>query len=69
METLLKGVKETKIGVDQKLGQQLNAKEKLLDKRQEQVTLHQQYLALVNKLQELLKKNDILSQKMEMSQK
>ena len=62
---LLGGVKEAKAGVEVKLGQQERQREELMRRKQELVGQHQQYYALLNRIQELIKKNQALSDKME----
>ena len=62
---LLGGVREAKTGVEVKLGQQERQREELMRRKQELVTQQQQYYALLNRIQELIKKNQALSDKME----
>lgn len=65
MNDILKGVKEAKANVELKLSQQKKIWEELMRRKQELVTQHQQYFALVNKIQDLIKKNQSLSDKMD----
>ena len=62
---MLGGVREAKAGVEVKLGQQERQREELMRRKQELVGQHQQYYALLNRIQELIKKNQALSDKME----
>ena len=62
---MLGGVREAKAGVEVKLGQQERQREELMRRKQELVSQHQQYYALLNRIQELIKKNQALSDKME----
>ena len=62
---LLGGVKEAKASVEVKLGQQEKLREELMRRKQELVRQQQQYYALLNRIQELIKKNQTLSDKME----
>ena len=61
---ILKGVKDAKSAAELKLSQQEKVKEELMRKKTELVSQQQQYYALVNRVQELIKKNQILSLKM-----
>lgn len=65
LSDLLAGVREAKAGVEVKLGQQERQREELMRRKQELVSQHQQYYALLNRIQELIKKNQALSDKME----
>ena len=65
MNDILKGVKEAKANVELKLSQQKKIWEELMRRKQELVTQHQQYFALANKIQDLIKKNQSLSDKMD----
>ena len=65
LNDILKGVKEAKANVELKLSQQKKIWEELMGRKQELVTQHQQYFALVNKIQDLIKKNQSLSDKMD----
>ena len=65
MNDILKGVKEAKANVELKLSQQKKIWEELMRRKQELVTQHQHYFALVNKIQDLIKKNQSLSDKMD----
>lgn len=65
LNDILKGVKEAKANVELKLSQQKKIWEELMRRKQELVTQHQQYFALVNKIQDLIKKNQSLSDKMD----
>ena len=58
-------MKEAKANVELKLSQQKKIWEELMRRKQELVTQHQQYFALVNKIQDLIKKNQSLSDKMD----
>ena len=62
---LLGGVREAKAGVEVKLGQQERQREELMRRKQELVSQQQQYYALLNRIQELIKKNQALTDKME----
>ena len=62
---LLSGVKEAKASVEVKLGQQEKLREELMRRKQELVRQQQQYYALLNRIQELIRKNQTLSDKME----
>ena len=62
---LLGGVKEAKASVEVKLGQQEKLREELMRRKQELVRQQQQYYALLNRIQELIRKNQTLSDKME----
>ena len=62
---LLGGVREAKAGVEVKLGQQERQREELMRRKQELVTQQQQYYALLNRIQELIKKNQALTDKMD----
>ena len=62
---LLGGVREAKAGVEVKLGQQERQREELMKRKQELVSQQQQYYSLLNRIQELIKKNQLLSDKME----
>ena len=62
---LLAGVKEARAGVEVKLGHQERLREELMKRKQELVSQQQQYYALLNRIQELIKKNQVLSDKME----
>ena len=57
--------KEAKANVDGKLSQQQEVKKEMLSKRQDQVIIQQQYLALINKIQETVRKNELLIRKRE----
>ena len=65
LESLFKGVKDARANVDVKLAQQQEVKKEMLSKRQEQVIIQQQYLALINKIQETVRKNELLIKKRE----
>ena len=65
LESLFKGVKDARANVDVKLAQQQEVKKEMLTKRQEQVIIQQQYLALINKIQETVRKNELLIKKRE----
>ena len=65
LEGLLKGVNDAAANVEHKLATQLKLKNQMLSKRQEQVAVQQQYFALINKIQENIRKNEILNQKMQ----
>ena len=65
LESLFIGVKDTRANVDVKLAQQQEVKKEMLSKRQEQVIIQQQYLALINKIQETVRKNELLIKKRE----
>ena len=65
LNDILKGVKEAKANVELKLSQQKKIWEELMGRKQELVTQHQHYFALVNKIQDLIKKNQSLSDKMD----
>ena len=65
LNDILKGVKEAKANVELKLSQQKKIWEELMRRKQELVTQHQQYFALANKIQDLIKKNQSLSDKMD----
>ena len=65
LNDILKGVKETKAIVEAKFSQQRKLWEEKMKVKQDLVTQQQQYYALVNKVQDLLKKNQALSDKME----
>ena len=65
LESLFKGVKDARANVEVKLAQQQEVKKEMLSKRQEQVIIQQQYLALINKIQETVRKNELLIKKRE----
>lgn len=56
---------DAKKAVEKKLSDQINTKQELLSKRQDQVSQQQLYLSLVNKLQESVRKNEALNKTME----
>ena len=62
---LLGGVKEAKASVEVKLGQQERLREELMRRKAELVSQQQQYYAMLNRIQELIRKNQLLSDKME----
>ena len=63
------GVGDAKKAVEKKLSDQINTKQELLSKRQDQVSQQQLYLSLVNKLQESVRKNEALNKTMEKLEK
>ena len=65
MTDILNGVKEARTNVEEKMSQQRKVWEELMKKKQELVTQQQHYYALLNKIQELIKKNQTLSDKMD----
>ena len=65
LSELLGGVREAKAGVEVKLGQQERQREELMRRKQELISQQQQYYALLNRIEELIKKNQALSDKME----
>ena len=64
LESLLRGVRDAKTSVDQKLTQQEEEKQELIKKRQDQIHLQQQYFTLLNKLNDSVKKNETLNMKL-----
>ena len=60
---------DAKKAVEKKLSDQINTKQELLSKRQDQVSQQQLYLSLVNKLQESVRKNEALNKTMEKLEK
>ena len=65
MNDILKGVKDAKAIVETKLSKQMKVWEEKMKVKQDLVTQQQQYYALVNKVEELLKKNQTLSERMD----
>ena len=65
MNDILKGVKDAKTIVETKLSKQMKVWEEKMKVKQDLVTQQQQYYALVNKVEELLKKNQTLSERMD----
>ena len=62
---MLGGVREAKAGVEVKLGQQERLREELMRRKAELVSQQQQYYAMLNRIEELIRKNQLLSDKME----
>ena len=65
LNDILKGVKDAKAIVETKLSKQMKVWEEKMKVKQDLVTQQQQYYALVNKVEELLKKNQTLSERMD----
>lgn len=65
LNDILKGVKDAKTIVETKLSKQMKVWEEKMKVKQDLVTQQQQYYALVNKVEELLKKNQTLSERMD----
>ena len=62
---MLGGVKEARASLEVKLGQQERLREELMRRKAELVSQQQQYYAILNRIQELIRKNQLLSDKME----
>jgi len=65
METLLTGVKQAREGAEVKMQEQLKIKEGLVAEKKELLSHQQEYFTLVNKVQEEIKKNQIITEKLE----
>ena len=65
LSDLLGGVKEALASLEVKLGQQERLREELMRRKAELVSQQQQYYAMLNRIEELIRKNQLLSDKME----
>ena len=65
LSDLLGGVKEARASLEVKLGQQERLREELMRRKAELVSQQQQYYAMLNRIEELIRKNQLLSDKME----
>jgi len=64
LEALLAGVKQAREGAEAKKNEQMKIKEGLLDEQKQLLGHQQEYFQLVNKIQEEIKKNQIITEKL-----
>ena len=65
LETILTGVRQAREGAENKKEEQERAKEKLVEEQKVLLSHQQEYFLLVNKIQEEIRKNEIITRKLE----